>query len=46
MVAYYQEVHKLEDKFNGLELYHILKWDSEMPTTCVCQQLTKALTPT
>ena len=23
MVAYYQEVHQLEDKFNGLELNHI-----------------------
>lgn len=23
MAAYYQEVHKLESKFNGLELHHI-----------------------
>jgi ribonuclease HI len=25
MVAYYQEVHQLEDKFDGLELNHILR---------------------
>jgi hypothetical protein len=25
MVVYYQEVHKLEEKFNGLELNHILR---------------------
>jgi hypothetical protein len=26
MVTYCQEVHKLEDKFNGLELNHIPRW--------------------
>jgi hypothetical protein len=26
MVAYCQEVHKLEDKFDGLELNHIPRW--------------------
>ena len=25
MAAYYQEVHRLEDKFNNLELNHILR---------------------
>ena len=25
MAAYYQEVHQLEDKFNGVKLNHILR---------------------
>ena len=29
MVVYCQEVHKLEDKFNGLELNHIPRWLNE-----------------
>jgi hypothetical protein len=29
MVAYYQEVRKLEDKFDGLELNHIPQWLNE-----------------
>jgi hypothetical protein len=29
MVAYYQEVRKLEDKFDGLELSHIPRWLNE-----------------
>jgi hypothetical protein len=30
MAAYCQEVHKLEDKFNGLELNHIPRWLNEV----------------
>jgi len=29
MEAYYAEVRKLEDKFDGIELHHILWWDIE-----------------
>jgi hypothetical protein len=29
MVVYCQEVHKLEDKFDGLELNHIPRWLNE-----------------
>ena len=29
MAAYCHEVRQLEDKFNGLELNHILKWLTE-----------------
>jgi ribonuclease HI len=29
MAAYCQEVHQLEDRFNGLELYHIPRWLNE-----------------
>jgi hypothetical protein len=29
MAAYCQEVHKLEDKFDGLELNHIPQWLNE-----------------
>jgi hypothetical protein len=29
MAAYYQEVRKLEDKFDGLELSHIPRWLNE-----------------
>ena len=29
MEAYYVEVRKLEDKFDGIELHHILWWDIE-----------------
>ena len=28
MVAYCDEVQKLEERFIGLELHHILKWDN------------------
>ena len=35
MVAYCQEVHQLEDKFNGLELNHILRWLNEAADTLV-----------
>lgn len=30
MAAYYKKVRRLEDKFNGLELNHVLRWDNEM----------------
>jgi ribonuclease HI len=29
MAAYRQEVRKLEEKFDGFELHHILRWDNE-----------------
>ena len=29
MEAYCVEVQKLEDKFNGFELHHVLRWDNE-----------------
>ena len=29
MEAYWQEVRKLEDKFDGLELHHVLRRDNE-----------------
>lgn len=29
MEAYYAEVHKLEGKFNGIELHHVLRRDNE-----------------
>jgi hypothetical protein len=32
MATYYQEVHKLEDKFNGLELNHIPGGLMKQPT--------------
>lgn len=31
MVAYYGKVQKLEERFNGIELHHILRWDN-LPT--------------
>jgi ribonuclease HI len=33
MVTYRQEVRRLEDKFNGFELHHILRWDKEAADT-------------
>jgi hypothetical protein len=33
MAAYCQEVHELEDKFDGLELNHILRWLNEAANT-------------
>ena len=33
MAAYYQEVHQLEDKFDGLELNHIPRRLNEAPNT-------------
>jgi hypothetical protein len=33
MAAYCQEVRKLEDKFDGLELNHILRWLNEAADT-------------
>ena len=35
MVAYYREVHQLEDKFNGLELNHILRHLNEVADVLV-----------
>ena len=29
MEAYYQEVHKLEDKFRGIELHHVPRKDND-----------------
>ena len=29
MEAYYAEVRKLENKFDGIELHHLLRWDNE-----------------
>jgi hypothetical protein len=29
MEAYCTEVYKLEDKFDGIKLHHILWWDNE-----------------
>jgi ribonuclease HI len=29
MATYYQEVHKLEDTFDGLELNHVPRWLNE-----------------
>ena len=29
MEAYYAEVQKLEDKFDGIELHHVLRRDNE-----------------
>jgi ribonuclease HI len=31
MVAYRQEVRKLEEKFDGFKLHHILRRDNEQP---------------
>ena len=33
MAAYYREVHQLEDKFDGLELNHILRHLNEAVDT-------------
>jgi hypothetical protein len=33
MATYCQEVHQLEDKFNGLELNHIPRWLNEVTDT-------------
>ena len=35
MAAYYQEVHQLEDKFDGLKLNHILRCLKEAANTLV-----------
>ena len=29
MEAFCAEVQKLEDKFDGIELHHVLRWDNE-----------------
>ena len=29
MAAYYQEVHKIEDKFQGIELHHVPRRDND-----------------
>ena len=29
MAAYYQEVHKLEDRFQGIELHHVPQKDND-----------------
>ena len=33
MATYCREVHRLEDKFDGLELNHILRWLNEVAET-------------
>jgi ribonuclease HI len=33
MVAYHQEVRKLEEKFNNFELHHVLRRDNEAAVT-------------
>jgi ribonuclease HI len=35
MAAYRQEVKKLEEKFDGFELHHILRWDNEATNAIV-----------
>ena len=35
MPAYYQEVRQLEDKFDDLELNHILRWINKAANTLV-----------
>ena len=42
MAAYYQEVHQLEDKFNGLELNHILRCLNEVADALVKRRSTES----
>jgi hypothetical protein len=46
MVAYYQVVHLLEDKFNGLELNHIARRSNEATDEPVKLASSRALVPT
>ena len=45
MVAYYQEVRKLEDKFQGIELHHVPRNDNEATDFLAKLAVKRVLTP-
>ena len=46
MATYYQEVHRLEDKFDGLELNHIPRWLNEAADALAKMASGQELVPT
>jgi hypothetical protein len=46
MVAYCNEIHYLEDKFDGLKLNHIPRWLNEVANTLAKMAFGHELVPT